>query len=125
VYADRRGWADDESPFEAAQGFNLRQRWMRQLGRLVPIWAAAWIDGKHDLDHAYAAVLAVQDPDRREALRQRLADLPIELSELLAPAPERQRGDDARLRLARERMDWSARFRAHYHGVQRDAEQGG
>jgi ABC-type Fe3+ transport system substrate-binding protein len=124
VYGDRRGWADDESPFEAAQGFNLRQRWMRQLGRLVPIWAAAWIDGKPDLDRAYAAVLAVREPERRESLRQRLADLPIELAELAAPAPQGGARADTRLRLARERMDWSARFRAHYQAVQRAAEQG-
>ncbi len=125
VYADRSGWADDEDPFEAAQGFNLRQRWMRQVGRLVPIWAAAWIDGKPDLNRAYAAVLAVPDPERRERLRQRLADLPIEMQELSAPAPQPASGapDDARLRLAKERMEWSARFRAHYQQVQRAAEQ--
>lgn len=126
VYADRRGWADDESPFEAAQGFNLRQRWMRHLGRLVPIWAAAWIDGKPDLNRAYSAVLAVREPQRREALRQQLAELPIELAELSAVSANPAGGarDDVRLRLARERMDWSARFRAHYQHVQHAAEQG-
>jgi iron(III) transport system substrate-binding protein len=126
VYADRTGWADDENPFETAQGFNLRQRWMRQLGRLVPIWAAAWIDGKPELDRAYAALLAVADPERRERLRQRLSDLPIELSELTHPSGEgAPPGGDARLRTARERLDWSARFRAHYLRVLHDAEEGG
>ncbi|MEY4545466.1 MAG: hypothetical protein RL685_1661 [Pseudomonadota bacterium] len=126
VYADRTGWADDENPFETAQGFNLRQRWMRQLGRLVPIWAAAWIDGKPDLDRAYAAVLAVREPARRERLRQRLAALPIELTELSAPGvPPGGAREDARLRVARERMDWSARFRAHYQQVQHAAQEGG
>jgi iron(III) transport system substrate-binding protein len=125
VYADRTGWADDENPFEIAQGFNLRQRWMRQLGRLVPIWAAAWIDGKPDLDRAYAALLAVPDPRRREELRQRLADLPIELAELNAPRPPPSGGapEDARLRAARERMEWSARFRTHYLRVLQAAEE--
>lgn len=126
VYADRTGWADDENPFELAQGFNLRQRWMRQLGRLVPIWAAAWIDGKPELDRAYAAVLAVADPERRERLRQRLADLPIELPDLLRPSADGESGaGDARLRTAREGMDWSARFRVHYLSLLHEAEQGG
>jgi iron(III) transport system substrate-binding protein len=124
VYADRTGWADDENPFETAQGFNLRQRWMRQLGRLVPIWAAAWIDGKPELDRAYVAVLAVRDPERRERLRQRLSDLPIELSELMRPAGDTAPGKaDARLRAARERMDWSERFRSHYLSVLQAAEE--
>jgi len=126
VYADRTGWADDENPFETAQGFNLRQRWMRQLGRLVPIWAAAWIDGKPELDRAYTAVLAVADPERRELLRRRLADLPIELTELTRSSSDgAAAAGDARLRTARERMDWSSRFRAHYLSVLRDAQEGG
>ncbi|MEO8179657.1 MAG: extracellular solute-binding protein [Deltaproteobacteria bacterium] len=125
VYADRTGWADDDNPFETAQGFNLRQRWMRQLGRLVPIWAAAWIDGKPELDQAYAALLAVADPERRERLRQRLSDLPIELPELTRPSSDGAlSGGDAKLRIARERMEWSSRFRAHYLSVLRDAEEG-
>lgn len=125
AYLDRRGWADDENPFEMAQGFNLRQRWMRQLGKLVPIWAAAWIDGKPELDRAYTAVLAVRDPARREQLRQRLADLPIELEELTRPSPDAAAsGQDARLRAARERSGWSRRFRDHYLSVLQAAEAG-
>jgi ABC-type glycerol-3-phosphate transport system substrate-binding protein len=124
VYLDRQGWADDENPFELAQGFNLRQRWMRQLGKLVPIWAAAWIDGKPELDRAYAAVLAVSDPARREQLRQQLADLPIELEELTRPSADGSApGQDARLRAARERTAWSMRFRDHYLGVLRAAQE--
>jgi iron(III) transport system substrate-binding protein len=126
VYSDRTGWADDENPFEAAQGFNLRQRWMRQLGRLVPIWAAAWIDGKPELDQAYSAVLATVDAGRRERLRERLSDLPIELPELTRPISDgAASGGDAKLRTARERMEWSARFRAHYLSILRDAQEGG
>jgi iron(III) transport system substrate-binding protein len=125
VYLDRKGWADDENPFELAQGFNLRQRWMRQLGKLVPIWAAAWIDGKPELDRAYAAVLAVSDPARRELLRQRLADLPIELQELTGPSADGSAsGQDARLRAARERTGWSTRFRDHYLSVLQAAQEG-
>jgi ABC-type Fe3+ transport system substrate-binding protein len=124
VYLDRKGWADDENPFEMAQGFNMRQRWTRQLGRLVPIWAAAWIDGKPELDRAYRALLAVRDPGRREQLRQRLADLPIELDELTRPIAEGSASAmDARLRAARERMGWSTRFREHYLGVLRAARE--
>jgi iron(III) transport system substrate-binding protein len=126
VYADRTGWADDEDPFALARGFNLRQRWMRQLGRLVPIWAAAWIDGKPELERAYTAVLAVPDLERRERLRQRLSDLPIELAEVLQPAPAASvaGGTDARLSSARERMEWSSRFRAHYLSVLHAAREG-
>jgi ABC-type Fe3+ transport system substrate-binding protein len=125
VYLDRTGWADDENPFEMAQGFNLRQRWMRQIGKLVPIWAAAWIDGKPELDRAYAAVLAVSDPARREQLRQRLADLPIKLEELTRPSADGAfGGQDARLRAARERTGWSTRFRDHYLNVLQAAREG-
>ena len=125
VYVDRTGWADDENPFELVQGFNLRQRWMRQLSKLVPIWAAAWIDGKPELDQAYVALLAVRDPARREQLRQRLADLPIELEELTRPSAEGSAsGQDARLRAARERTGWSKRFRDHYLSVLQAAREG-
>ncbi|HEU4580185.1 MAG TPA: ABC transporter substrate-binding protein [Polyangiaceae bacterium] len=122
VYLDRTGWADDENPFELAQGFNMRQRWTRQLGKLVPIWAAAWIDAKPELDQAYAALLALPDPARREQLRQRLADLPIELDELTRP-PAPASEPDARTRAARERMGWSTRFREHYLDVLRAARE--
>ena len=91
----------------------------------MPIWAAAWIDGKPELDRAYAALLAVSDPVRRERLRQRLADLPIELEELTRPnADGSASGQDARLRAARERMGWSTRFRDHYLSVLRAAREG-
>jgi ABC-type Fe3+ transport system substrate-binding protein len=125
VYADRSGWADDENPFEVAEGFNLRQRWMRQLSRLVPVWAAAWIDSKTDLDQAYRAVLGIRDPERRQRLLFRLSDLPIELSELVRPPAESAGSKDPRLLAARERIDWSERFRNHYRDVLRDAKAGG
>lgn len=121
VYADRRGWADDDNPFEVADGFNMRQRWTRQLGRLVPIWAAAWIDAKHELDEAYRAVLGVQDERRRAELRFELSDLPIEYGDVLDP-PARDVAD-RRLSVARDRMSWSQRFRHHYASV-RDRARG-
>ena len=88
-------------------------------------WAAAWIDGKPELDQAYVALLAVRDPARREQLRQRLADLPIELEELTRPSAEGSAsGQDARLRAARERTGWSKRFRDHYLSVLQAAREG-
>ncbi len=120
VYADRAGWADDENPFEVAEGFNMRQRWMRQLGRLIPVWAAAWIDAKPDLDAAHRDVLAVADPDRRRALRRELSDLPIEYADVLAKRPTEDdagRRLDPRLLTARERLSLSERFRDHYRAV--------
>lgn len=118
VYADRRGWADHDNPFEVARGFNLQQRWMRQLGRLIPIWAAAWIDTKAGLDEAYRAVLRVADAERRERLLFELSDLPVVLEDVtkkktLDPDP----ASDPRLRAARERMGWAERFRHHYADV--------
>jgi iron(III) transport system substrate-binding protein len=121
VYADRTGWADDENPFEVAEGFNMRQRWMGQLGRLIPVWAAAWIDAKPDLDVAYRQVLAVQDPERRRALTFQLSDLPIEYAEVVAKRPKDSSGLDPRLRSARERLSLAERFRDHYRAVARRA----
>ena len=122
VYAERTGWADDENPFEAAEGFNMRQRWMRQLGRLIPIWAAAWIDTKPHLDRAYRAVLSIADLERRERLLFELSDLPIELDDLDQVPTPAEAGDlpptlDPRLLAARQRMGWSERFRRHYDEV--------
>jgi hypothetical protein len=130
VYAERTGWADDENPFEAAEGFNMRQRWMRQLGRLIPIWAAAWIDTKPQLDRAYQAVLRVGDKARRERLLFQLSDLPIELDDLELANKPGQAGEsrsslDPRLLAAQERMGWSERFRRHYSDVFTQAQGSG
>lgn len=128
VYADRSGWADDDNPFEAAAGFNMRQAWMRQLGRLIPIWAASWIDTKPSLDRAYNAILRVADRERRETLLFELSDLPVHLEDVTtngAPAPEAHERVDPRLRAARERMRWAARFRGHYAELLARAEDSG
>ncbi|HWO11480.1 MAG TPA: extracellular solute-binding protein, partial [Polyangiaceae bacterium] len=122
VYADRQGFADADNPFEIAEGFNMRQRWLRQLGRLLPIWAAAWLDARTSLNGAYRAVLAVPDPGRREQLAQELSDIPVEY-EQLAEAPVAAAPDvDPRLSAARERAGWGERFRRHFQAVQARAE---
>lgn len=122
VYADRSGWADDENPFELAGGFNMRRSWTRQLGQLIPIWAAAWMDSKPDLDRAYRAVLAVADPERRRLLATALADLPIELEEVLRLTASSGRDvGRSRLEATRRRMAHSERFRRHYVAIERRA----
>jgi iron(III) transport system substrate-binding protein len=124
VYADRRGFADDEDPFEIAAGFNMRQRWMRLMSRLLPIWAAAWIDAKSTLDEAYRAVLAVPDTARRQQLTFELSDIPIDYAEVaLPPRPPPPGGPtDPRLWAARERAAFGERFRHHYAQVLARAE---
>ncbi|HTV19018.1 MAG TPA: ABC transporter substrate-binding protein [Polyangiaceae bacterium] len=121
VYADRSGFADADNPFELAEGFNMRQRWMRQLGRLLPIWGAAWMDAKSQLDEAYRAVLALPDPARRARLSFELSDLPIEYDEVLAKAPVAADGVDPRLAAARDRVQLGERFRSHYARVLAEA----
>jgi iron(III) transport system substrate-binding protein len=126
VYANRAGWSDDENPFESASGFNLRQGWMRWLNDLLPVWAAAWIDGSAELKASYATILALPPGDVREQLLAKLSDLPFDFAELeqhrLArdarkahPAP----GSDERLLAAEERLRWAERFRGHYLDTQR------
>jgi ABC-type Fe3+ transport system substrate-binding protein len=122
VYADRRGFADDDNPFDIAEGFNMRQRWMRQQNRLLPIWGAAWMDAKSMLDEAYQAVLAVRDPARRERLLFELSDIPIDYEEVAGPAPRAEPRDaaskpDPRLEAARSRLGLGDRFRRHYASV--------
>jgi hypothetical protein len=121
VYADRTGFVDADNPFELAEGFNMRQRWMRQLGRILPVWGAAWIDAKSTLDEAYEAVRSVPDPARREQLMFQLSDIPIEYDEVSpmpgAPPRSSAAGDDARLEGARERLSLGDRFRSHYARV--------
>jgi hypothetical protein len=120
VYADRRGFADHDNPFETAEGFNMRQRWMRQLGRLLPIWGAAWMDAKGQLDEAYRAILALPDPALRARLGFELSDIPIEYAEVGA-RPAAAAGVDPRLVAARDRLQFGERFRRHYARVLAEA----
>jgi ABC-type Fe3+ transport system substrate-binding protein len=121
VYADATGFVDADNPFELAEGFNMRQRWMRQLGRLLPVWGAAWIDAKSKLDEAYEVVRAVPDPARREQLMFQLSDIPIDYDEVSpapgSPPPPSGEGVDARLEGARARLELGERFRSHYARV--------
>lgn len=121
VYADRRGFADDDNPFELADGFNMRQRWMRQLGRLLPIWGAAWMDAKGQLDAAYGAILALPDAAERARLTFELSDIPIDYAEIGARPPAAGAGIDPRLAAARERLQLGQRFREHYARVRAEA----
>ena len=127
VYQDMTGFADRDNPFELVAGFNMRQRWMRQLGRLLPVWGAAWMDARSALDEAYRAVLATTDPARRERLLFELSDIPIEYDEVIAPAPTPPAGSrpDPRLQAARERLELGARFRRHYAAVLARAQGAG
>lgn len=122
VYADRRGFVDDDNPFELAEGFNMRQRWMRQLSRLLTIWGAAWLDAKSQLDEAYRAVLAVPDPALREQLTFELSNIPIEYDEVSAGPPAPAAGTDPRLAGARDRLELGERFRRHYASVKARAQ---
>lgn len=122
VYADRQGFVDTDNPFEIAEGFNMRQRWLRQLGRLLPIWAAAWLDARSSLDAAYRAVLAVTDPARRQRLLRELSDIPIEYAQLTAAPANPPPDVDPRLVIARDRAGFGERFRRHYQAVQAHAE---
>jgi iron(III) transport system substrate-binding protein len=129
VYSDTTGFAAADNPFELAQGFNMRQRWMRQFGRLLPVWGAAWIDAKSQLDEAYLAILALPDPARRERLLFELSDIPIEYEEVSAAPAARSAGAagfrvDPRLEAARERLNLSERFRRHYAQVLARARSG-
>src|SRR5690349_15692816 len=121
VYADRRGFADDDDPFDLAEGFNMRQRWMRQLGRLLPIWGAAWMDAKGQLDAAYRAILELPDPAARARLAFELSDIPIEYAEVAARPPAAGPEVDPRLAAARDRLQLGQRFRQHYARVLAEA----
>lgn len=121
VYSDRANWADDVNPFEQSGGFNLRQEWMRLFTDIRPIWAAAWIDCQSSLKESYETILKVSDPTRRAALLHELSDLPIEMSDVAAQQAKRTSlqgsGEDSRLWMTRQRIDWANKFRAHYAAV--------
>ncbi|HZN67006.1 MAG TPA: extracellular solute-binding protein [Tepidisphaeraceae bacterium] len=128
LYADRTDWTDDINPFEEAHGFNQRAEWMTLLTDVRPVWVAAWIDGREALREAYHAVLEVPDAPRRSALLRKLADLPIAMQDVEAlrrGRKEREEAKDPALEewKARQRMEWAARFRAHYRAVETEARQ--
>jgi ABC-type glycerol-3-phosphate transport system substrate-binding protein len=127
VYTDQTGWTDDANYFANVGGFNQRGEWMGMLTDMTTIWAASMIDSLDELRSAYHAVLDVSDQSRRAALLAELADLPITRPELNQFTSDRKavEGDlsqDADLWKARQRMSWAAKFREHYHQVERKAQ---
>ncbi len=126
VYADRRGFADDTNPFEETHGFNLRGEWMKLFRDTRKVWAAMFMDAGPDLIRAYRAVLAVPDARAREALLRRLADVPVQMSDIsrekaaldALSAARDEAAEDPRLLASRQRTAWAARFRRHYADVE-------
>jgi iron(III) transport system substrate-binding protein len=82
VYGDRSEWTDDVNPFEEAGGFNQRAEWGTLFSDVRPVWAAAWIDTREDLKRAYAKIRALPDPQLRDVLLKKLADLPVQLQDV-------------------------------------------
>ncbi|HWE02011.1 MAG TPA: extracellular solute-binding protein [Tepidisphaeraceae bacterium] len=126
LYADQTDWADHGDPLLTAGGFNQRGAWMTLFSDTRPIWVAAWIDGRDALRDAYAAILAVHDPARRRRLIDRLADIPIEMSDVGDLRAERKRLEESHgdldLWRANEQIEWAKTFRRHYRRVQREAQ---
>lgn len=126
VYDDRTNFADDVNPFEDSGGFNTRADWQRLLfSDMRPIWSASWIDARSTLKESYATILAVQDLQVRAELVARLADVPIEMQDVIAQRARRkaiEEGNDlterdARIWMAKQRIMWAERFRDHYRKV--------
>jgi iron(III) transport system substrate-binding protein len=121
MYANRTGWADDSNPFEQARGFNQRAEWMGLFADTRPIWTAAWIDSRDALHEAYARILRESDQSKREQLLSDLANLPVDLKDIVDIRTKRTSIESAHgdidLWKARQRIDWANRFRDHYRGV--------
>jgi hypothetical protein len=122
VYADRAGWSDELDYFTAAGQFTQRPEWGAMLSDLRPIWAAAWIDSRDDLRRAYAKILGVADRQKRAALLEQLADIPISRSDLGALIAARRKIEadptqDPDQWKALQRLQWARRFSEHYQSV--------
>ncbi len=120
LYVNRRGWADDIDPFEEAGGFNQRKEFSALFTDTRPIWTAAWIDARDDLNEAYSAVLAVPDPVRRRSLIAKLADLPVTMADV-----ENRRAQRTRMQKLNavaewaitDQIHWTICFQQHYRRV--------
>ncbi|MDP9175998.1 MAG: extracellular solute-binding protein [Planctomycetota bacterium] len=128
AYHDQTGWTDNINYFTQTNGFTLRQEWMSTFSDLRTIWAAAWIDSRDQLKDSYAKVLAVPDKIRRQHLLARLGDIPLtrqDVADLMAVRKriEADPAQDADQWHARERMNLSSRFRAHYRQVSLEAQR--
>ena len=121
LYADQTGWTDAVNPFATARDFNQRGEWMALFNDTRPIWVAAWIDSRDALIDSYRRVLADPDAAHRQRLLDELADLPVSMADVQALQKRRieheKPGGDIDLWRARQRLDWAARFRAHYQAV--------
>jgi iron(III) transport system substrate-binding protein len=122
IYSDRSGWSEDVDPFTAAGGFNQRGEWMALFGDTRPIWVAAWIDSRDSLMDAYGRILKVSDLNRRSALLDKLADLPITMADVaqlhadLKKISASPTGDTDAWH-ARQQIEWTNKFTEHYRQV--------
>lgn len=121
IYRDQTGWSDHNDPFTEAGGFNQRPQWMSLFAEARTAWAAAWLDSRDALKSAYRAVLSIDDPQARDGLIQKLADLPITLDDLASERDLRrqvqQRGEDVDEWQAARRIHWANIFRRHYRYI--------
>jgi iron(III) transport system substrate-binding protein len=118
-------WTDDGNPFKTAGGFNQRGEWMALFTDTRPIWVAAWIDARDALREAYSTILAVRDTQQRESLIDRLADLPIEMSDVDKIRTKRKELEKSAGELdlwrATQQIEWAEKFRKHYREVEAEA----
>jgi hypothetical protein len=84
------------------------------------VWTAAWIDSREALLGAYDKILRVPDINRRDALLDQFADLPITMNDVITARDTRKRLESdggAELWKARYRIELAKRFRAHFDRV--------
>lgn len=133
VYADRAKWADDVNPFEESGGFNMRKEWTDLLfSDMRPVWSASWIDARSSLKGSYKAIMAVPDEARRAELIAELANVPLEMKDIVDQRTRRREisagkdptEKDPRFWLAKQRIMWAQKFRDHYEAVATKAENG-
>jgi ABC-type Fe3+ transport system substrate-binding protein len=122
VFDDTSDWADQNNPFDDVGGFNQRGAWMSGFSQLRAVWRAAWIESNTELDKAYEAVLAVDDPARRDALLEELADLPVKHGDVRAIRAEVKRIEDENEAavssyMAEMSSELAATFREHYRTI--------
>ncbi|HEV7301768.1 MAG TPA: extracellular solute-binding protein [Tepidisphaeraceae bacterium] len=131
VYADRSRWADDVDPFVESGGFNMRPEWTIMLfSEMRPIWSASWIDARSTLKESYRTILSVKDDALRAQLVAELADVPMEMKDVLdrrarkklITSGEDTEETDVRIWMAKMRIATAEKFRDHYRAVAAKAE---
>jgi ABC-type Fe3+ transport system substrate-binding protein len=123
VYTNQQGWGRHGDPFLQAGGFNERGEWMALMTETRLIWLAAWIDSRDEMESAYRAARSVADPGRRAELIAKLADLPIEMSDVAdlhthSKTLGANQIDEWR---TRTEIAWAEKFRRHYRAVKESA----